>query len=131
VVVDAHRRPEPPYDAGPQAAQAGATAMIDVSDGLLQDLGHLATASGVGIDITTAGFDVPEPLQAVGAALGVDPLRFMLTGGDDYSLAATFPAGTTLPKPWRRIGVVLSQGPGQVTVDGGEYDQADGHQHFR
>ncbi len=130
-VVDAHRRPDPPYDAGPQAAEAGATAMIDVSDGLLQDLGHLATASGVGIDVTTAGFDIPEPLQAVGAALGVDPLRFMLTGGDDYSLAATFPAGTTLPKPWRRIGVVLGQGPGRVTVDGAEYEDADGHQHFR
>ncbi len=132
VVVEAHRRPEPPYDAGPQAAALGATAMIDVSDGLLQDLGHVAEASGVAVDVTTTGFEVPEPLQAVGAALGVDPLRFLLTGGDDYSLLATFPAQTVLPQPWRQIGVVLETGePGEVTVDGAEYEDAGGHQHFR
>ncbi len=132
VVVEAHRRPEPPYDAGPQAATLGATAMIDVSDGLLQDLGHVAVASGVAVDVETAAFEVPEPLQAVGAALGVDPLRFLLTGGDDYCLAATFPHGTSLPQTWRRIGTVLDGGePGAVTVDGTEYDDPGGHQHFR
>ncbi|MGH3508594.1 MAG: thiamine-phosphate kinase, partial [Nocardioidaceae bacterium] len=62
VVVDAHRRPSPPYEAGPQAAQLGASAMIDVSDGLLQDLGHVAKASGVAIDVTSAAFEVAEPL---------------------------------------------------------------------
>ena len=46
-LVAAHRRPAPPYDAGPEAALLGATAMIDVSDGLLADLGHVAAASGV------------------------------------------------------------------------------------
>jgi thiamine-monophosphate kinase len=131
VVVEAHRRPEPPYDAGPQAAELGATAMIDVSDGLLQDLGHVAADSGVAIDVTSAGFDIAEPLQAVGAALGVDPMRFCLTGGDDYSLVATFPSGTELPQPWRRIGSVLESGaPGTVTVDGAEYEDPGGHQHF-
>jgi thiamine-monophosphate kinase len=131
VVVEAHRRPEPPYAAGPQAAELGATAMIDVSDGLLQDLGHVAANSGVAIDVTSSSFDVEEPLQAVGAALGVDPLRFCLTGGDDYSLVATFPASTTLPAGWRRIGTVLEGGePGTVTVDGAEYEDAGGHQHF-
>ena len=49
-LVAAHRRPAPPYDAGPEAALLGATAMIDVSDGLLADLGHVAAASGVAID---------------------------------------------------------------------------------
>ena len=49
IVVDAHRRAHPPYAAGALAAEAGASAMIDVSDGLLADLGHIAEASGVQI----------------------------------------------------------------------------------
>jgi thiamine-monophosphate kinase len=68
-VVEAHRRPTPPYGAGAQAAMVGATAMIDISDGMLQDLGHVAEASGVAIDLESTGFEVPEPVQAVGAAL--------------------------------------------------------------
>lgn len=132
VVVDAHRRPTPPYDAGPQAAVLGATAMIDISDGLLQDLGHLAAASGVAVDLHSAQFEVAEPLQAVGAALGVDPLRFALTGGDDYSLVATFPSAAELPAQWREVGVVRDTGDaGSVSVDGSTYDDAGGHQHFR
>ena len=134
VVVDAHRRPSPPYEAGPQAAQLGATAMIDVSDGLLQDIGHVATASGVAIDVRRSAFEVPEPLQAVGAALGQDPMRFILTGGDDYGLVATFPSGTTLPAGWTVIGEVLApseSGVGRVTLDGEEYEGPGGHQHFR
>ena len=91
VVVNAHRVPEPPYAAGPEAAKAGATAMIDVSDGLLADLGHVARASGVRIDVRSATLDVPARLADVGAALGADPRHWLLTGGDDHALAATFP----------------------------------------
>jgi thiamine-monophosphate kinase len=127
-LVDAYRRPEPPYDAGPQARMAGATAMIDVSDGLVADVGHLAAASGVAIDITTSAFELAEPLQAVGAALGADPMRFILGGGDDHSLAATFPAGTALPDGWVAIGTV-AEGEG-VTVDGATYEGPAGHTHF-
>ncbi|MEJ7744819.1 MAG: thiamine-phosphate kinase [Nocardioidaceae bacterium] len=134
-VVDAHRQPQPPYSAGPQAAQLGATAMIDVSDGFLQDLGHIATASRVAIDVEKDRFDLPEPLQAVGAALGVSPMRFVLTGGDDYGLIATFPASTALPDGWRVVGRVLESAaavePGAVTVDGAPYEDPAGHQHFR
>ena len=97
VLVEAYRRPEPPYDAGPEAADAGATSMIDVSDGLVADAGHLAEESGVGIDLRTAALELPEPLHAVGAALGADPLQFILGGGDDHALLATFPAGVALP----------------------------------
>ena len=100
-VVEAHRQPHPPYGAGPQAARLGATAMIDVSDGLLQDLGHVAAASSVAIDVSSQRLEVADPLRAVGAALGVDPMSFVLTGGDDYCLAATFPSGTELPPEWR------------------------------
>jgi thiamine-monophosphate kinase len=127
-VVAAYRRPEPPYAAGPQAAAAGATAMIDVSDGLLADLGHIAAASEVAIDVESAALEVAEPLEAVGAALGVDPLRFCLTGGEDHALAATFDAAGGLPEGWRPIGRV-AEGTG-VTVDGEPYEGSAGHAHF-
>jgi len=129
VVVEAHRRPEPPYTAGPEAAKLGATALIDLSDGLLGDLGHVARESGVAIDIRSSGFELAEPLHAVGAALGVDPLGYVLTGGEDYALAATFPADVALPERWTVVGTV-GEGAG-VTVDGAEYEGAPGHQHFR
>lgn len=129
VVVEAHRRPEPPYDAGPQAADAGATSMIDVSDGLLGDLGHVAEASGVAIDVDSRAFDVAEPLESVGAAIGVDPRSFMLTGGDDHPLAATFDPSAPLPDGWSVVGEVR-EGSG-VTVDGEPYDGAAGHEHYR
>lgn len=128
VLVEAHRRPEPPYAAGAQAAKAGATAMIDVSDGLLADVGHIAEASGVAVDIEQGVFEIPEPLQAVGAALGADPMRFILAGGDDHALVATFPSDVGLPEGWSRIGRV-SAGSG-VTVDGAEYEGPRGHVHF-
>jgi thiamine-monophosphate kinase len=127
-LVEAYRRPQPPYDAGPEAAAAGATAMIDVSDGLLADVGHVARASGVAVDLSRDRFEVAEPLHAVGAALGADPLRFVLTGGDDHSLVATFPAGTELPQRWRAVGEVR-EGEG-VTVDGASHEGPGGHTHF-
>ena len=127
-LVEAYRRAEPPYAAGAAAAAAGATAMIDVSDGLLADVGHVATASGVGVDLRSDAFEIAEPLHAVGAALGADPLRFVLTGGDDHALVATFPSGTTLPDGWTEIGEV-GDGEG-VTVDGSRYDGPGGHTHF-
>jgi thiamine-monophosphate kinase len=127
-VVAAHRRPEPPYLEGPIAAQLGATAMTDVSDGLVADLGHIAVASDVRIEIRGAAVDVPAKLREVGAALNVDPLVWVLTGGDDYALAATFPRGTDLPEQWRVIGAVI-EGDG-VRVDGRRWP-VGGHEHFR
>ncbi|MGZ4551559.1 MAG: thiamine-phosphate kinase [Blastococcus sp.] len=135
VLVEAYRRPEPPYAAGAQALAAGATAMIDVSDGLLADTGHIAAASGVGIDIRTSVFEVPEPLQADGAALGTDPMRFILAGGDDHALVATYPADAALPDGWTVIGEVhephSDPDAPRVTVDGATYEGPTGHQHFR
>jgi thiamine-monophosphate kinase len=129
VLVEAHRRPAVPYRAGPQAAELGATAMCDVSDGLLADVGHVAQASGVALDIDSGAFDVPAPIRDAAAAIGAKPLDWILTGGDDNALAATFPAGVPLPEPWRVVGRV-SAGEG-VTVDGEPYEGDPGHAHFR
>jgi thiamine-monophosphate kinase len=129
--VEAHRRPEPPYDAGPAAADLGATAMTDVSDGLLADLGHIAAASKVRIDVRTGHLDVPAQMSDIGKAVGVDPLQWVLTGGEDHAIVATFPAGAKLPARWRRIGEVLAPAAQpQVTVDGAAWDRAGGWDHF-
>lgn len=129
VLVEAYRRPEPPYDAGAVAADAGATSMIDVSDGLLGDAAHLAEGSGVSIDVRSSAFEIPEPLQAVAAATGSDPISFILGGGDDHALLATFPDPASVPAGWTVVGDVLEGDP-VVTVDGGPYDGATGWTHF-
>ncbi len=129
--VEAHRRPEPPYHAGPAAADLGATAMTDVSDGLVADLGHIAAASGVRIDLRSAAIDLPAQMRDIGHAVGVDPLQWVLTGGEDHAIVAAFPAGTKLPARWRVIGQVLAAGgTPQVTVDGAPWEKAGGWEHF-
>lgn len=122
-LIGAHRRPRPPYDAGEQAARLGATALLDVSDGLVQDLGHVASASGVRVEIDTAALPVPP-------ALGPAGLRHVLTGGDDHAFAGTFPPASRgrLPAVWRVIGRI-AEGAG-VLVDGRPYT-AGGWDHFR
>ncbi len=129
VFVEAYRRPQVPYQAGPAAARAGATAMIDVSDGLLQDLGHVATASVVGIDLRREAFDIPGQMRDAASALGVDPYLWVLAGGDDHALAATFPPGAELPPSFRVIGSV-HEGTG-VTVDRKPWQGGTGWDHFR
>jgi thiamine-monophosphate kinase len=129
LLVEAFRRPRVPYRAGPEAAQLGATSMIDISDGLVADLGHIATASEVGMDVTREAFTVPGPMRDAATALGVDPYHWILGGGDDHALAATFPAGVVLPPEWLVIGRV-TEGPG-VTVDGKAYRGIAGWDHFR
>jgi thiamine-monophosphate kinase len=128
VLVDAHRRPEPPYAAGPAASVLGATAMCDVSDGLIADLGHLAVASGVGIDLRRDAFTVTRQLADAAQALGKDPIDWVLTGGEDHALVATFPATVALGADWRVVGAVRV-GSG-VTVDGEPWEGTAGHDHF-
>jgi thiamine-monophosphate kinase len=140
-LIAAHRRPRPPYQAGPEAAALGATAMIDVSDGLLADAGHVARASGVRIDIDTALLPRPEVLAEAASALpnpdtegdfsageAPGPLTWVLTGGEDHALVATFLPGTALDPPWAVIGQVRS-GTG-VYVDGRIYPRPGGWGHF-
>jgi thiamine-monophosphate kinase len=130
VLVDAHRRPIVEYGAGPAAADAGATSMLDVSDGLLADAGHIAAASRVGIDLQRAAFEVPDVMADAARALGVDPYTWILAGGDDHALLATFPPDATLPPGWRQIGTVGAAGG--VTVDGKRYEDGPaGWDHFR
>ncbi len=131
-VVEAQRVPQVPYGQGAVAARAGATAMVDVSDGLLGDLGQVAVASGVVLDLRREAFPVPEPIQAVSAATGVDPYDLLLTGGEDHALAATFPAGA-VPEGWRVVGevrAVSEQELAQVLLDGRTWSSTGGFDHF-
>jgi thiamine-monophosphate kinase len=128
-LVAAHLSPAPRYEAGPEAARLGATAMIDTSDGLLADLGHIADASRVVIDIRSSALDTGD-LAAAAAVVAGDALRWVLTGGEDHALAAAFPPSVTLPAAWRVIGAVRAGDP-EVLVDGARYANAPGWQHFR
>jgi len=138
--VGAYRVPDPPLQAGIVAAASGATSMIDVSDGLLADLGHIASASGVTINVVTARLPVNPRLVEVASALGRNHMQWALTGGDDHALAATFPHGAVLPPGWTNIGTVSAAEPqgaaeprprgGAVTVDGAPWEQAGGWDHF-
>jgi len=129
VLADAHRVPVPPYAAGAAAALAGATAMLDVSDGLVQDAGHLADASGVVVALETARIAVDGPVAEAAAAFNADPLVWVLGGGDDHALLATFRAGAALPDGFVAIGEVRAGDPA-VLVDGAAWTGPAGHDHF-
>jgi thiamine-monophosphate kinase len=128
VLVDAHRRPAPPYDEGPRAADLGATAMVDVSDGLVSDLAHLAAASGVCVRLDRDAFFVPPELTDTARALNADPVQWLLAGGDDHALVATFPADVELPMAWSVVGRVAA-GEG-VLVDGAPWPGPPGWRSF-
>jgi thiamine-monophosphate kinase len=126
-LVAAHRRPQPDYPAGPLAAAAGATAMIDVSDGLVADLGHVAAASGVGIEIESGNL-ATAGLRTAAGLLGTDWREWALSGGEDHVLAASFPPDASLPAGWMAIGIVVA-GNG-VTVDARRWHGRGGWDHF-
>jgi thiamine-monophosphate kinase len=109
-LVDAHRRPSPPYALGPVLAQAGATALCDVSDGLVVDLLSLCTASRVGVLL-----DV-DALPAAPGASRTDVLH----GGEDHALLATVPLAAV--DALADLGVVavgrVREGGGVTDLDG-------------
>lgn len=107
-LIAAQLAPRPPIAEGKVAALAGATAMLDLSDGLTLDARRVAKASGVAIDFSS---------EAVGS-------REALDGGEDHSLLATFPPDADLPASFRPIGRVVA-GEG-ILVDGTPYDAQSG-----
>lgn len=120
-VLDAHRVPVPPYRAGVEAAEAGATSLTDVSDGLLSDLGHIAEASKVTMAVDPELLDIPAELRSAATAMDIDPLDWVLTGGEDHALVGTFGDRSAIPAGWTVIGRVEPAGgdlPGRVTVGG-------------
>ena len=133
-LVAAYRHPTSPVAAGPVAARAGATAMIDVSDGLLRDAGRLAAASHVVIDLDAEAFAADRArLAPVAEALGEDPTAWVLGGGEDHGLLATFPASVGVPAPFVVVGRVLAPSAGavaEVLVGGARPSVPAGWDHF-
>jgi thiamine-monophosphate kinase len=129
-LLTAHRRPVPPVAAGPAARAAGASALMDVSDGLLRDAGRIAAASGVTLDLSTTSalggwVDDLVPVSGERAA------GFVLTGGEDHALLACFPPGVRLPAPFVPVGRVLPPGGHPVLVDGRPWSgRGTGWDHF-
>lgn len=124
-----HCRPDPDLGQGPLAAAAGATAMLDVSDGLVRDSGRIASASGVRIDLDEEAIArLAAPFTPV---LGGRMAReCVLTGGEEHSLLAAFPAGR-VPEGWTVVGATTaagSAGPGVWWL--GERTTAGGWDHF-
>jgi thiamine-monophosphate kinase len=123
-----HLVPAVHYGQGAVAAAAGASAMTDVSDGLLADLGHLARASGVVVDVSSVALAADlAALAPAAAAVGADARDWVLRGGEDHALVATFAAQP--PPGWRIIGTVVAGTPG-VRVDGARWHGPGGWESF-
>ena len=89
-LVHRHRRPEPRLAAGGALASAGASAMIDLSDGLATDAEHVARASRAELRLALAELPLAEGVADVARAVGSDPAELAATGGDDYELLVSF-----------------------------------------
>lgn len=115
-LIERQRRPKARVEEGRHAALAGATAMIDLSDGLAMDLGHVVRASGVGCEVDVDSIPVMDGL----AAVGVDPIELAVTGGEDFELLFTVPDATAVDGiDVTQIGVVTD---GPATIGGAPLD---------
>ena len=120
-LLDAQFRPVARVGEGQTLAQVGATAMMDVSDGLALDLSRLCRESGVGARVELASVPVAPALRELASVTDADPLELALSGGEDYELLATLDhavvnrAGSRLEE---RFGVALTD-VGEITAEPG------------
>ena len=117
-LVNFQRRPQPPIAAGISAAEAGATSMLDLSDGLSRDAARIAKASGVTVSLNRRdlqGFEAM--LEEAARAIGANAFDWVLDGGEDHSLLATFAAGSTIPREFKVIGEIIKRTNHDVLLD--------------
>ena len=117
-LVSIQLRPMPPIPAGVLANKAGATSMLDVSDGLAKDASRIAKASGVTVQIDKSallGFEAVLELAAL--RLEVTTEDWVLFGGEDHALLATFPEGSSIPKEFKPIGRIIASSGVLVLLD--------------
>ena len=117
-LVSIQLRPMPPIPAGVLANKAGATSMLDVSDGLAKDASRIAKASGVTVQIDKSallGFEAVLELAAL--RLEVTTEDWVLFGGEDHALLATFPEGSSIPKEFKPIGRIIASSGVHVLLD--------------
>ncbi|MGP5410598.1 thiamine-phosphate kinase [Glutamicibacter ardleyensis] len=132
-LVDAQCKPVPPLESGPRAAQAGAHAMMDISDGLVRDAGRLAKASRVSIELDKSALGVfAQRLEPAANLLETDPMQWVLHGGEDFGLLASFPADAEIPEEFTVIGKVVRTAGRRSTIrmDGRQLDYRNAFDHF-
>ena len=111
-LIAAHLTPEPRVFAGQAIARSRlASAMLDVSDGLAQDLGHICDASRAGAVVEAARIPISSATRALAGQIHLDPLKLALAGGEDYELLLTVPlarAGEMAIKVLAETGISLT-----------------------
>ncbi len=117
-VVDAFRCPTPDLAQGQIAARAGAHALTDISDGLVEELAIMAAASRVGVDVNSAAIPISDAVRSVARRRGVDPRPWSLAGGEDHEFLGAFGGAGEVPLGWTVIGAVVYARAQPVRVDG-------------
>lgn len=135
VIAELHQRyaaPEPRITAGRALSALGATAMIDISDGLATDARHLGLASGVELALERDRLPLTPGVREVTAALGQNPAEFALTAGEDFELCACLPEATAGAAALASLAVTIvgrvRAGSAGVTIDG-ERSELAGYEH--